>query len=115
MSRLPVSSRHDAPATSRPLLAVNRRRRSNDVKADAAGGFARKVSEMRGQVTAAYIAIVKHVGFTDAEISEIVLLVAFNFITNLVNDMSIEGARRYFHWPQGRRPDDHPALTQLGL
>ncbi|MEW8788885.1 DUF1348 domain-containing protein, partial [Enterobacter kobei] len=20
-----------------------------------------------------------------------------------------------FHWPQGRRPDDHPSLSDLGL
>ncbi|MDU1297762.1 MAG: DUF1348 domain-containing protein, partial [Enterobacter hormaechei] len=20
-----------------------------------------------------------------------------------------------FHWPQGRRPDDHPGLSELGL
>ncbi|VAW01961.1 COGs COG3558 [hydrothermal vent metagenome] len=22
---------------------------------------------------------------------------------------------RKFHWPQGRRPDDHPGLSDLGL
>ncbi|OYU43233.1 MAG: hypothetical protein CFE44_19545, partial [Burkholderiales bacterium PBB4] len=22
---------------------------------------------------------------------------------------------RKFHWPQGRRPDDHPGLSELGL
>ncbi|MBH3381362.1 DUF1348 domain-containing protein, partial [Pseudomonas asiatica] len=22
---------------------------------------------------------------------------------------------RKFHWPLGRRPDDHPGLTELGL
>ncbi len=22
---------------------------------------------------------------------------------------------RLFHWPQGRRPDDHPGLSDLGL
>jgi nuclear transport factor 2 (NTF2) superfamily protein len=24
-------------------------------------------------------------------------------------------AERKFHWPQGRRPNDHPGLTDLGL
>jgi nuclear transport factor 2 (NTF2) superfamily protein len=97
------------------MLAGNRRGRANDVKANASVGFAKKLSEMHGQVIAAYISALKDVGFTDAHISEIVLLVALNFFTNLVNDAPIEGARRLFHWPRGRRPDDHPALTQLGL
>jgi nuclear transport factor 2 (NTF2) superfamily protein len=25
-----------------------------------------------------------------------------------VNDMPIKESERLFHWPQGRRPDDHP-------
>ncbi|MFK9861335.1 DUF1348 domain-containing protein, partial [Klebsiella pneumoniae] len=24
-------------------------------------------------------------------------------------------SERLFHWPQGRRPDDHPGLSDLGL
>ncbi|MGB3795342.1 MAG: nuclear transport factor 2 family protein [Alteraurantiacibacter sp.] len=32
-----------------------------------------------------------------------------------INDLAIQGADRKFHWPQGRRPDDHPGLSQLGL
>ena len=32
-----------------------------------------------------------------------------------INDVPIEEADRLFHWPQGRRPDDHPGLTELGL
>lgn len=32
-----------------------------------------------------------------------------------INDLPIEEADRKFHWPQGRRPDDHPGLTELGL
>ncbi|MDU2775652.1 MAG: DUF1348 domain-containing protein, partial [Klebsiella grimontii] len=24
-------------------------------------------------------------------------------------------SERLFHWPQGRRPDDHPGLSELGL
>jgi nuclear transport factor 2 (NTF2) superfamily protein len=97
------------------MLAGNRRGRANAVKANASVGFAKKLFEMRGQVIAAYISALRDVGFTDAHISEIVLLVALNFFTNLVNDATIERARRFFHWPRGRRPDDHPALTQLGL
>ncbi|WP_417410368.1 DUF1348 family protein [Hoeflea sp.] len=32
-----------------------------------------------------------------------------------INDVRIEEADRKFHWPQGRRPDDHPGLSELGL
>lgn len=32
-----------------------------------------------------------------------------------INDMPIAHTKRKFHWPQGRRPDDHPGLSDLGL
>src|SRR5690242_15471617 len=32
-----------------------------------------------------------------------------------INDVRINEAERLFHWPLGRRPDDHPGLTELGL
>ncbi len=32
-----------------------------------------------------------------------------------INDLPIEESERKFHWPQGRRPDDHPGLSELGL
>ena len=32
-----------------------------------------------------------------------------------INDVAISDSDRLFHWPQGRRPDDHPGLTELGL
>lgn len=32
-----------------------------------------------------------------------------------INDLPIEESDRKFHWPQGRRPDDHPGLSDLGL
>jgi len=32
-----------------------------------------------------------------------------------VNDMPIKESERLFHWPLGRRPDDHPSLSDLGL
>jgi len=32
-----------------------------------------------------------------------------------INDVPIKEADRLFHWPQGRRPDDHPGLSALGL
>ncbi|SHH48767.1 nuclear transport factor 2 family protein [Pollutimonas bauzanensis] len=32
-----------------------------------------------------------------------------------INDMPIKESERKFHWPLGRRPDDHPGLSELGL
>jgi nuclear transport factor 2 (NTF2) superfamily protein len=32
-----------------------------------------------------------------------------------INDLPIAEADRKFRWPLGRRPDDHPGLTALGL
>lgn len=33
-----------------------------------------------------------------------------------INDVVLEKSdERLFHWPLGRRPDDHPSLSELGL
>jgi uncharacterized protein len=32
-----------------------------------------------------------------------------------INDLPIREPERKYHWPQGRRPDDHPGLSDLGL
>lgn len=32
-----------------------------------------------------------------------------------INDVPIKKEERLFTWPQGRRPDDHPGLSDLGL
>ena len=32
-----------------------------------------------------------------------------------INDVAITDKERKFHWPLGRRPDDHPELSELGL
>lgn len=32
-----------------------------------------------------------------------------------INDLLITESERKFHWPSGRRPDDHAGLTELGL
>ncbi len=32
-----------------------------------------------------------------------------------INDLPIAQGERLFHWPLGRRPDDHPGLDELGL
>jgi nuclear transport factor 2 (NTF2) superfamily protein len=32
-----------------------------------------------------------------------------------INDMPIKESERKYHWPLGRRPDEHPGLSDLGL
>jgi uncharacterized protein len=32
-----------------------------------------------------------------------------------INDVPITEGERKYHWPLGRRPDDHPGLSDLGL
>ena len=32
-----------------------------------------------------------------------------------INDLEIDESERKFHWPLGRRPDDHAGLSDLGL
>jgi len=40
-------------------------------------------------------------------------LMAFRFAS--INDLPIHESDRKYHWPLGRRPDDHPGLSELGL
>jgi nuclear transport factor 2 (NTF2) superfamily protein len=32
-----------------------------------------------------------------------------------INDAPLAAGERKFHWPSGRRPDDYPSLSELGL
>lgn len=32
-----------------------------------------------------------------------------------INDLAIRPDERRYHWPLGRRPDDHPSLSDLGF
>ena len=32
-----------------------------------------------------------------------------------INDLAIHEGERRYHWPLGRRPDDHPSLSELGF
>ena len=32
-----------------------------------------------------------------------------------INDLAITEDERHFRWPQGRRPEEHPGLSDLGL
>lgn len=69
-------------------IALNRRGGSSDAKADAAVRFGRKVAETRGNVDAADVDAVRAAGFTDAQVIEIVAVVAENFLTNLINNVA---------------------------
>ena len=40
-------------------------------------------------------------------------LMAFRFAS--INDLPIQESDRKYHWPLGRRPDDHMGLSELGL
>lgn len=69
-------------------LDANRRGTSADPKAAAALRFATQVVKARGQVSDADVADVKAAGYTEAEVIEIVTLVALNTLTNYVNNVA---------------------------
>jgi len=69
-------------------IALNRRGASSDPKAHAAVRFAATVAETRGMVTDTDLQAVRLAGFTDAQIIEIVALVAENVLTNFVNNVA---------------------------
>ena len=69
-------------------IAANRQGHSHDARADAAVAFAKKVAEARGKVSDADLAAVKLAGFSEAQIVEIVVTVALNVLTNLVNNVA---------------------------
>ena len=69
-------------------IALNRAGTSSDAKAGAAVRFAAKVAQLRGKVSDADIAAVKLAGFSEAQIVEIVAVVAENFLTNLINNVA---------------------------
>ncbi len=69
-------------------IALNRKGRSSDSVAEVAVRFAVKVAEARGHVSAADLADVRAAGYTDAQIVEIVALVAENTFTNYLNEVA---------------------------
>ncbi|MBB3387095.1 MULTISPECIES: peroxidase-related enzyme [unclassified Rhizobium] len=68
-------------------IILARRGHANDPKRDAAVQFARKVIETRGKVSDAHLKAVRDAGFTEANIIEIVALVAMYTLTNLFNNV----------------------------
>jgi uncharacterized peroxidase-related enzyme len=69
-------------------IALNRKGSSSDSKASAAVQFATKVAKERGHVSDADLAEVRLAGFNDAQIVEIVALVAENSFTNFLNEVA---------------------------
>jgi alkylhydroperoxidase family enzyme len=72
-----------------------------DPKRDAAVQFARKVIETRGKVSDADLKAVRDAGYTDANVMEIVALVAMYSLTNFFNNV-------FDH------ENDFPAVTPAG-
>ena len=66
-------------------IALNRNGRSSDAKADAAVQFAVKVVRDRGHVEAGDIQAVRDAGYSDAQVVEIVAVIAENVFTNFLN------------------------------
>lgn len=69
-------------------IALARRGHAGEPRADAAVVFARRIAETRGRVADEDLAALRGAGFTEAQTIEIVLVVAENFLTNLVNNVA---------------------------
>lgn len=67
-------------------ITANRRGSSSDEKANKAVRFAADLTRNRGQIGAERIDELKAVGYSEAEIVEIVAHVALNTLTNYVNE-----------------------------
>jgi len=68
-------------------IILARKGHAKDPKRDAAVQFARNVIETRGNVSDAHLKEVRDVGYTDANIIEIIALVAMYSLTNFFNNV----------------------------
>ena len=68
-------------------ISLNRQGISSDSRKNAAVHFAKKVTEMRGKVTEADLVALRQVGFTDANIVEMIALSAEFLLTNFINNL----------------------------
>ncbi|SIO64350.1 uncharacterized peroxidase-related enzyme [Bradyrhizobium erythrophlei] len=68
-------------------IILARKGHATDPKRDAAVQFARKVIETRGNVSDADLKAVRDAGYTDANLMEIVALVAMYSLTNFFNNV----------------------------
>ena len=69
-------------------IALNRKGASGDARAHALVAFATKVARDRGHVSETDIKAVRDAGITDAQIVEIVALIAENTFTNFLNEVA---------------------------
>lgn len=69
-------------------IVLNRKGGSTDPRAAVIVAFAAKVAQSRGKVADADLTEMRLAGVTDAQIVEIVALVAENFLTNLLNNVA---------------------------
>jgi alkylhydroperoxidase family enzyme len=60
---------------------------TSDPKGDAAVQFARKVIETHSNVSDADVTVVRDAGFTDADVTEIIALVAMYSMMNFFNNV----------------------------
>jgi len=67
-------------------IILARRGQASDPKRDAAIRFARKVIDTRGKVSDADVKAVRDAGYTEANVMEIVALVAMYTLTNFFNN-----------------------------
>lgn len=79
--------KHLAKLEEAEMLA-NREGGSNDRKAAAAVAFAASIVRSRGHVSEQELGAVQAAGYTDAQVIEIVLVVALNTLTNYVNNVT---------------------------
>ena len=68
-------------------ISLARKGHASDPKRDAAVQFARKVIETRGNVSDADLKAVRDAGYRDANVMEIVALVAMYSLTNFFNNV----------------------------
>jgi uncharacterized peroxidase-related enzyme len=68
-------------------IMLARKGHASDPKRDAAVQFARKVVETRGHVSDADLKAVRDAGYTEANVIEIIALVAMYSLTNLLNNV----------------------------
>ncbi|MGB0659177.1 MAG: carboxymuconolactone decarboxylase family protein [Mangrovicoccus sp.] len=69
-------------------IAANRKGSSVDSKTQAALRFALKIAETRGHLGDGDLSSLRLAGFDDAQVIEIVLLVALNILTNYLNEVA---------------------------
>lgn len=69
-------------------IALNRAGSSSDPKANSAVAFAVKVAQSHGKIADSDLAAVRDAGFSEAQVVEIVALVAENVFTNYLNNVA---------------------------